>query len=175
MLSGLFWMATLWAYAWYAKHPSAKKYVLVAVLFALGLMAKPMLVTLPFVLLLLDVWPLGRLRLPNANPDTAPGRPAQRPGSTGPILGCGRVVLEKVPLVALSAVSCLLTVYAQRTSGSVGGLELPPQLRHGVNIEPALHPNRRHISVEVRGDTEAHSKANPPRNWTIRNPRPIAN
>ena len=61
VLSTLLWMLTMWAYVRYAECPSLKKYVPVVLLFALGLMAKPMLVTLPFVLLLLDYWPLGRL------------------------------------------------------------------------------------------------------------------
>ena len=60
VLSGCFWMLTLWAYASYVERPSTKRYVLVAGALALGLAAKPMLVTLPFVLLLLDWWPLGR-------------------------------------------------------------------------------------------------------------------
>ena len=61
VLSGLFFMLTLAAYMGYVRRPfSLLRYLLVTVLFALGLMAKPMLVTLPFVLLLLDYWPLGR-------------------------------------------------------------------------------------------------------------------
>jgi protein O-mannosyl-transferase len=62
VLSGLFFMLTLWAYLDYVRHPfSLARYLMVMVFFALGLMAKPMLVTLPFVLLLLDYWPLGRM------------------------------------------------------------------------------------------------------------------
>ena len=60
-LSGLFFMLTLWAYVRYVRHPaSLPRYLMVLLLFALGLMAKPMLVTVPFVLLLLDYWPLNR-------------------------------------------------------------------------------------------------------------------
>jgi hypothetical protein len=58
VLSGLFWMLTMLAYAWYAERPGWRRYLPVLAAFALGLMAKPMLVTLPFVLLLLDYWPL---------------------------------------------------------------------------------------------------------------------
>ena len=62
VLSGLFWMLTIGAYLSYVRHPfSMVRYLSVVLLFALGLMAKPMLVTLPFVLLLLDYWPLGRM------------------------------------------------------------------------------------------------------------------
>ena len=60
VLSTFFWMLTLVAYGYYAKRPRLKSYLAVIAFFALGLMAKPMLVTLPFVLLLLDYWPLGR-------------------------------------------------------------------------------------------------------------------
>src|SRR5947208_2936793 len=60
VLSTLFWMLTLWAYARYAEQPGPGRYVGVVAAFAVGLLAKPMLVTLPFVLLLLDYWPLGR-------------------------------------------------------------------------------------------------------------------
>ena len=62
VLSGLFWMLTIAAYIRYVQHPAIQKYLLVVLVFALGLMAKPMLVTLPFVLLLLDYWPLGRFQ-----------------------------------------------------------------------------------------------------------------
>lgn len=99
VLSGLFLVLTIGAYARYARRPSAMGYTLVAVLFALGLMCKPMLVTLPFVLLLLDYWPLDRwgggenrniFRLPR------------------------RLFLEKLPLFALAAASCLVTLFAQK-------------------------------------------------------------
>ena len=91
VLSGLFFMLTLAAYAGYVRRPfSLARYLTVAVLFALGLMAKPMLVTLPLVLLLLDYWPLGRMRPP------------------------WRLVVEKLPLLAMSAASCVATSVAQQ-------------------------------------------------------------
>jgi tetratricopeptide (TPR) repeat protein len=97
VLSGLFFMVTLWAYAGYARRPfSLGRYLTVVLSFALGLMAKPMLVTLPFVLLLLDYWPLGRIGLPAAGISR-------------------RVVVEKLPLLALTAASCVATVIAQST------------------------------------------------------------
>ncbi|HVL67749.1 MAG TPA: tetratricopeptide repeat protein [Vicinamibacterales bacterium] len=101
VLSGLFWMLTLWAYARYAASPSSGRYLLVAAALAAGLMAKPMLVTLPFVLLLLDVWPLGRF--------TA--------------AGARRVVLEKLPLVALAIASSVVTFVVQREAGAVKGID----------------------------------------------------
>jgi tetratricopeptide (TPR) repeat protein len=80
------------------------RYLLVALPFALGLLAKPMLVTLPCVLLLLDYWPLGRFRT----------------------RGFARLLGEKLPLLALSALSCSITWYAQREGGAVGSLEAYP-------------------------------------------------
>ena len=92
VLSTLFWMLSLAAYACYVNRPSLVRYLAVAACFALGLMAKPMLVTLPCVLLLLDYWPLRRFA----------------------VCGKRRLLLEKLPLFALSAASCFLTLLAQR-------------------------------------------------------------
>jgi tetratricopeptide (TPR) repeat protein len=96
VLSAVFFMLTLGVYAWYTQMPSPARYLLVALFFAFGLMSKPMLVTLPFVLLLLDYWPLRRF--------------ANRSSSVS------RLVLEKVPLLALSAASCAATILAQKTA-----------------------------------------------------------
>ena len=98
VLSAVFFMLTLAAYARYVRVPSAPRYLLVALLFACGLMSKPMLVTLPFVLLLLDYWPLGRI-----------GGQKSEVGSR-----LRRLITEKIPLFALSAVSCIATLLTQR-------------------------------------------------------------
>ena len=100
VLSAVFFMLTLAAYARYARAPSAPRYLLVALLFAFGLMSKPMLVTLPFVLLLLDYWPLGRL-----------GGQKSEVGSR-----LRRLITEKIMLFALSALSCIATLFAQGPS-----------------------------------------------------------
>ena len=106
VLSGLFFVLTLWAYAFYVARPASwTRYALVALTFSLGLMAKPMLVTVPFVLLLLDYWPLGRIPLPGA----ARNGPAAK-------ISLRRAVLEKVPLLVLSAASSLATMIAQGTA-----------------------------------------------------------
>jgi len=98
VLSGVFFMLTLLAYVCYTRLPSARRYLIVVFMLACGLMSKPMLVTLPFVLLLLDYWPLDRIR----------GQFWMR-------------VLEKLPLVALSAISSIATLVAQK--GAVGWTE----------------------------------------------------
>jgi tetratricopeptide (TPR) repeat protein len=110
VLSGLFFMLTLRAYARYARHPAARgSYAMVILWFALGLMSKPILVTTPFLLLLLDYWPLGRLR------------------SSGelPLL-----LKEKIPFLALSAASSLATLLAQRGAMQTTAY-LPLSLRLG--------------------------------------------
>ena len=77
VLSTLFWMMAIWAYVWWVHKRGAARYVLVVLTFALGLMAKPMIVTLPLVLLLVDVWPLGRLSGVGLRPSTLGlGRPS---------------------------------------------------------------------------------------------------
>src|SRR5436309_2311617 len=105
VLSTAFWLLTCHAYLTYARRPGAARYALVAVLFALGLTAKPMLVTLPLALLLLDWWPLGRLRFGRAA--RSAGEPAARPW------------LEKIPLLVLSAGSSVVTYLAQKSGGAV--------------------------------------------------------
>jgi hypothetical protein len=125
VLSTFFWFATMWAYIRYVECPGLTRYVSVLVLYVLGLMAKPMLVTLPFVLLLMDYWPLGRFQF---------GYSRQRPRRsvdvtfymTSPL----RLVGEKAPLFALAAGSCVATFLAQQSGGSVVSLErLPLSIR----------------------------------------------
>jgi len=104
VLSTLFWMLSLMAYAWYVERPVLIRYLLVLLIFVLGLMSKQMLVTLPIVMLLLDYWPLGRLV------DGA-GR-AGINSTLSPIL---RMILEKLPFLALSIASGVVTILAQQT------------------------------------------------------------
>ena len=99
VLSAFFWILAMGAYGRYARQPSSGRYLLVALMMALGLMAKPMVVTLPLVLLLLDVWPLGRLSF--------------EPGWGRRL---ARLVLEKLPLLGLSVISSLVTLKYQTTS-----------------------------------------------------------
>ncbi len=116
VLSGFFFMLTLWFYACYVERPASwGRYLLVVASYALGLMAKPMLVTLPFVLLLLDYWPLGRfgpLRSANRKDEADVPQPDRR------LL---RLLVEKIPLFVLAAASCVVTLAAQ--SGAIRSLE----------------------------------------------------
>ncbi len=120
VLSGLFFMLTLAAYVGYARRPfSLLRYLAVVVLFVLGLMAKPMLVTLPFVLLLLDYWPLKRMAKGPCHGETPPhfngGALGSGKRSSNVALGW-RLVAEKLPLMVLSAASCVATQLAQGTA-----------------------------------------------------------
>ncbi|MGO9403609.1 MAG: hypothetical protein ACLPVW_09075 [Terriglobales bacterium] len=109
VLSMFFFLLALGAYGWYAQKPDWKRYAGVAVLFALGLASKPMVIMLPFVLLLLDYWPLQRVR-GWAEPSTA--FPVEQ-------TTWARLLAEKVPLVVLSVASAIITVIAQQSSHSV--------------------------------------------------------
>ena len=104
VLCTFFFFATLIAYGWYARQPDWRRYLVFAGLFVLGLMSKPMVITLPFVLLLLDYWPLGRIRGGHADATAAP---------------LSKLVVEKLPLIALSAASAVITMQAQRAGGAM--------------------------------------------------------
>jgi tetratricopeptide (TPR) repeat protein len=125
VLSTLFWMLTIWAYLGYVKRPGVKRYLLILLPFALGLMAKPMLVTLPCVLLLLDYWPLERIQLgQTCICGTAPGVPAINVHT--PTRQAFRLLAEKTPFFTLAAVSCFVTFVVQRTGGAVRTFEVYP-------------------------------------------------
>lgn len=101
VLSGLFFVLTLAAYVWYARHAwSFGRYAVVAIMLACALMAKPVAVTIPFVLLLLDYWPLKRWV------------PSERHSVPW------RVIVEKIPLLALSSGLCVVTIFAQEQAVS---------------------------------------------------------
>ena len=103
VLSTFFWMLTLAAYVRFVRRPGRGRYLTVVTLFAAGLLAKPMLVTLPFVLLLLDFWPLRRWTLSERNRLPA-------------------LVREKIPLMLLTIISSVVTLLAQAKGGAVIGL-----------------------------------------------------
>ncbi len=116
VLSSLFWMLTIACYVIYAERPSIGRYMLVLLALGLGLMAKPMLVTLPFVLLLLDFWPLDRFATCQF----------ESPQSYYQKATAYRLIVEKMPLFVLSAASCVVTYAIQKSSGTVPPTELLP-------------------------------------------------
>ncbi len=101
VLSGMFWMLSMLAYVWYTERPGALRYTLLLVSFTLGLMAKPMLVTLPIALLLLDWWPLGRIRQVKVS----------------------ALITEKLPLFSMTIASCIITYVVQQRGGAMGGAD----------------------------------------------------
>ena len=126
VLSGVFFMLTLLAYLRYARGPSLGRYGMVSLLLAVGLMCKPMLVTVPFVLLLLDYWPLRRFakrapaRVKSELINWLDRQPFPVP-----------IVLEKIPLFGLSAVSCAATLLASKQA--VGSIEKLPFMVRATN------------------------------------------
>jgi tetratricopeptide (TPR) repeat protein len=126
VLSTLFFLLAIGAYAWYAKKPEWRRYLVVVALFAAGLMAKPMVITLPFVLLLLDYWPLDRLSW-----NGTPSGPAAANGV--PRLALSKLLLEKIPLLVLSAASAWITLIAQR-----GAVRTLGQYSFAMRIENAV-------------------------------------
>ena len=163
VLSTLFWFLTIWAYVRYARElgmPNSKCkgfYALTLLFFALGLMSKPMLVTVPFVLVLLDFWPLGRLKLVQTAARThgpsqtekqkakvKPPAPVRNPPAfaAGKSIFPGRLLWEKIPFLAMSAVLCIVTFSIQKHGGAMlTGRDLPIASR----IENALISYWRYI------------------------------
>ena len=168
VLSGLFFMLTLGAYALYAERPSLSRYLAVAGCLTLGLMSKPMLVTVPFLLLLLDYWPLDRFR------PAAHASPRAGSGSWLGRLSVGwRLVVEKIPLVALSALSCGITVWTHlslRITDEIERLSLATRVANAlvsyaaylgqsfypVNLSP-YYPASRHPPAVRLGDRSTGS------------------
>jgi tetratricopeptide (TPR) repeat protein len=113
VLSALFWFATMFAYAWFTERRTARRYLLVVGCFLCALMAKPMAVTLPFALLLLDHWPLGRWNGARSLP----------------------LVLEKLPLIAIAAIDGIITYATQIRYGAdqlLGDLSFPVRAANAV-------------------------------------------
>ncbi|MHC4498963.1 MAG: glycosyltransferase family 39 protein, partial [Planctomycetota bacterium] len=118
VLSTLFWLLTMAAYVRYVNRPRISSYLLTLLTFVLGLMAKPMLVTLPFVLLLLDYWPLGRLQ-DRLTVEHAPQPRARMSDDLLPKRTFYQLVLEKIPFLAVAVASSIITFIVQRKAGAV--------------------------------------------------------
>lgn len=121
LLSAFFFFITLYLYSRYTASRKPLTYVLCIMTFALGLMAKPMLVTLPLILLLLDFWPCSRFRRAGGQTKGSSSfRDAWRDNSAH--------IIEKLPFFALSAISSVITIYAQQKGGAVANLDSVPML-----------------------------------------------
>ncbi len=140
VLSAFFWILTMWAYVCYVERPVLGRYLFALLLLALGLMSKPMLVTLPCVLFLLDFWPLGRIRFTardssgrlsfgsrGSGKAVQPSEPKPPSGMPGlPTVAVGRLLLEKVPFLALAGISCAATYWAQKKGEAVVAVAAVP-------------------------------------------------
>ncbi len=168
VLSTFFWMLAMGAYVHYVAHPRLKNYLAVLIFFVLGLMAKPMLVTLPFVLLLMDFWPLQRFepeksarqtrieasRQGAGSRERAPQSAKKRKGKSGKTPAGQDMVkeekpadhkyqwalirpllLEKIPLFALTALSCIVTYAVQQKGGAIASIDA---FSPGIRIANAL-------------------------------------
>jgi Flp pilus assembly protein TadD len=119
VLSGFFWMLAVYAYARYVEVPKLKQYLLVTLFVGLALMSKPLIATLPFVLLLLDIWPLRRFQ-------SFVGESAISIARRIPQFSTARLVLEKLPLLLLAILTCAINVVAQNKAGAIYQLERFP-------------------------------------------------
>ena len=125
VLSTFFWMLTMWAYVHYVERPRLNRYLLVLLCFTLGLSSKPMLVTLPFVLLLLDYWPLGRFQFGQLSGNSKLSTSKLISSSDQRSVAL-RLVWEKAPFFLLSGLSSILTIFAAQRAGAVASLEYHP-------------------------------------------------
>ena len=128
ILSTTFWLLTMYAYIFYAQHMTLSRYLLIVFFFVLGLLSKPMLVTLPFVLLLMDYWPLGRVGFPLSNNQRMMfTRTVPKVKDISPYL---LVVIEKIPLLAGAMVTIYLSSLSINTAGiSISREVIPMNLR----------------------------------------------
>ena len=123
VLSAFFGLLAVWAYLRYAHGASGRRYLLVICFFILSLMAKPMFVTLPFLFLILDIWPLRRWRLWPIEAESQPNDqsvPRFEPRSGYSIL------LEKTPLLVIAAIFCVVTIISQNAGRNISGLDTFP-------------------------------------------------
>ena len=132
VLSMLFFLLALWAYARYASKGGAWRYSLVAAWFALGLMAKPQIITLPCILLLWDYWPLNRLF---PRPHKGGYSPTPRP--------LGFLIVEKIPLLLIAAAGSVITVLGQRSADAVRSVS---EYTLSVRVENAIYSYARYLA-----------------------------
>ena len=157
VLSTFFWFLTFVTYTHYARRPGAFRYFAVLLCFALGLLSKPMVVSLPFVLLLLDYWPLGRLRLGSSTDNMNVIINGTMANARFQQASASRLVLEKVPLFLLSAASIYISL---RSSHSLGMLIPTENISLGLRIQNALASYITYILNMIRPQTLLHHPHN---------------
>jgi len=118
VLSTFFWMLVMYSYVLYVERPLWSRYCFILLFFILGLLSKPMLVTLPFVLLLLDFWPLKRFKLAE--------RTSSKDGDSDKTLPLSRLIVEKIPLFVIVILFSTVTFFAQQKGGAVVSLAKSP-------------------------------------------------
>jgi len=126
VLSTMFWLLTMAAYLRYVKAPDVSRYLLTLLSFALALMAKSMVVTLPFVLLLLDYWPLQRLKLSALDGHTASADDNR--SATDVRKAACRLVAEKIPFIFLAIILSIITLRMQSSAGAVQSMRLTQRM-----------------------------------------------
>ncbi|PKN88774.1 MAG: hypothetical protein CVU51_03380 [Deltaproteobacteria bacterium HGW-Deltaproteobacteria-1] len=156
VLSTFFWILTMLFYVWYVRKPGWKRYLPVFLCFVLGLMSKPMLVTLPFVLLLMDFWPLQRIAFGDLNTDSS--------YPSGMKEKISFLILEKIPLLFMTAASIFLTFRAQKSVGTIadfGTVSLVQRLYNAIlsyvfYLKKLFWPTDLALFYPLRGDISIH-------------------
>ncbi len=156
VLSIFFMMLAMWMYVKYAERPSVKKYFLILLFFVLGLMAKPMIVTFPFVLLLLDYWPLGRFKTGEGGRKSMTGEPLTHRYKR---ITNYQLIMEKIPFFALSAARSIFTFFEVEiglTLYPVGSISMVHRITNAivsyvVYIGKMFWPNRLAIFYPHKG------------------------
>jgi len=133
VLCTMFFFLALWAYGWYSRKPGWQRYLAVAALFAAGLASKPMVITFPFVLLLLDYWPLARVRGAGIEAGVQSKVEADK---TRPTFSWSQLAIEKLPLLTMSAASAVITMRAQQAGGAV---RTTAEVSFGARIATAIY------------------------------------
>jgi protein O-mannosyl-transferase len=115
VLCAFFWLLSMWSYFWYTQKPSVSRYMLILLFLIMGIMSKPMIVTLPFALILLDYWPLKRISFSYPKKHAVGFRKSYLP-----------IFSEKIPLLVLVAISCVITFLAEKSGGTISNLDFLP-------------------------------------------------
>jgi hypothetical protein len=138
VLSTMFWLLTIWAWVWWVRKGGPWRYALAVTVYALGLTAKPMLVTLPCALLLLDFWPLARVRIGRRSKSDPPAEP----GANGDVRSIVAVITEKLPLFALAAAMSAMSVFSQGREGAIAHeLTAGPRIANAI-VSYTIHLRR---------------------------------